>query len=173
MIVTTATSGRRQLGGETQVVAGAAGHARESCDGQMLLVMPARDGAALGELLLGQVTARGWQLRERPAEAANIVASACLSAIGQLTRLAAAAHGAGRCVAACAEVVGAALERRAAQASRVVVLEARFSASSAPPVSGRMLLVLERESSQALLAAPGRVDRRSSAFSAFSSVRLG
>jgi chemotaxis protein CheC len=33
----------------------------------------------------------------------------------------------------------------------VVVLEARFSAASAPPVSGQMLLVLERESSRALL----------------------
>jgi chemotaxis protein CheC len=50
------------------------------------------------------------------------------------------------------DVVSAAVkETEGGQTSPVVVLVAQFSAASAPPVSGRMLLVLERESSKALL----------------------
>jgi chemotaxis protein CheC len=150
VIVTTGAEAAEQLGGDevvTGVKLGIVGELR----GLMLFVMPARDGAALGKVLLGHVVG-GEELDSALSEAANIVASACLSAIGKLTRwkllptVPELRGGSAR------EVVGAALrDTEGQQSSRVVVLETRFSASSAPPVSGRMLLVLERDSSTALL----------------------
>lgn len=150
VIVTTASDAAEQLGGEevvTSVKLGIVGELR----GLMLFVMPSRDSAALGKVLLGQIVG-GVELESALSEAANIVASACLSAIGKLTRwkllptVPELRGGSAR------EVVGGALRDTEGQdTSKVVVLEARFSASSAPPVSGRMLLVLERDSSAALL----------------------
>ena len=150
VIVTTGAEAAEQLGGDevvTGVKLGIVGELR----GLMLFVMPSRDGAALGKVLLGHVIG-GAELDSALSEAANIVASACLSAIGKLTRwkllptVPELRGGSAR------EVVGAALrDTEGQQSSRVVVLETRFSASSAPPVSGRMLLVLERDSSNALL----------------------
>ncbi len=102
-------------------------------------------------MLLGQVSGRA-ELESALAETANIVASACLSAIGKLTRwkllptVPELRRGSAREV-----VARPGAETEGEQTSPVVVLEARFSAASAPPVSGRMLLVLERESSKALL----------------------
>ncbi len=153
-VVTTAEEATGQLGCEEPVVGVKLGMEGE-LRGGMLFVLPSRDGAALGSVLLGQVSG-GVELESALAEAANIVASACLSAIGTLTgwkllpTVPELRRGSAR------EVVGEVVkETEGAQTSRVVVLEARFSATCAPPVSGRMLLVLERESSSALLARLG------------------
>lgn len=116
--------------------------------GSLLLLLPARDGEALGRLLMGPRPASAEDTRSALAEMANILASACLSAIGTLTgwrllptvpRL--TEGPAGELVA---EVV-AGLEGASA---RVVVLEARFSM---PQVSGQLLLLLEPRASRELL----------------------
>jgi chemotaxis protein CheC len=149
-MVTSAEEATEQLGGEEPVVGVKLGMEGE-LHGLMLFVLSARDGAALGAVLLGQVSG-GVELESALSEAANIVASACLSAIGKLTgwKLLPTVPELRRGMAR--DVVGDAVrETEGGNTSRVVVLEARFSAASAPPVSGRMLLVLERESSEALL----------------------
>lgn len=149
-LVTSAVEAVDQLGGEEPVVGVQLGMVGE-LRGVMLFVMPARDGMSLGSVLLGP-TPGGAELESALSETANIVASACLSAIGKLTRwkllptVPELRRGTAREV-----VAGAVRETEGEQTSRVVVLETRFSASSAPPVSGRMLLVLEKESSKALL----------------------
>ncbi|MDY7227686.1 chemotaxis protein CheC [Hyalangium rubrum] len=149
-LVTSAVDAVDELGGEETVVGVQLGMVGE-LRGVMLFVMPARDGTALGSVLLGSSPATA-ELESALAETANIVASACLSAIGKLTRwkllptVPYLRRGTAREV-----VAGAVRETEGEQTSRVVVLETRFSAASAPPVAGRMLLVLEKESSKALL----------------------
>jgi chemotaxis protein CheC len=149
-MVTEAAEAAEQLGGDEPVIGVKLGMVGE-LRGVLLFVLSARDGASLGAVLLGHVS-RGAELESALRETANIVASACLSAIGKLTRwkllptVPELHRGSAR------EVVSTALrETEGGNTSKVVVLEARFSASSAPPVSGRMLLVLERDSSRALL----------------------
>ncbi|HYH99986.1 chemotaxis protein CheC [Hyalangium sp.] len=149
-MVTAAADVAEQLGGEEPVIGVQLGMTGE-LRGVMLFVLSARDGASLGAVLLGHVS-RGAEMESALRETANIVASACLSAIGKLTRwkllptVPELHRGSAR------EVVSTALrETEGASTSPVVVLEARFTAASAPPVSGRMLLVLERESSRVLL----------------------
>ena len=122
--------------------------------GVLLLVMPREDSAALEALLLRRQDAPAEERESALSEAANIVASACLSAIGTLTGW--------RLLPTVPELVrgaaGLVVSRAVTEAQggdRVVVLETRFSAVGAPSVSGQVLLVLERESSKALLARLG------------------
>jgi chemotaxis protein CheC len=122
--------------------------------GVLLLVMPREDSAALEALLLRRQDAPAEERESALSEAANIVASACLSAIGTLTGW--------RLLPSVPELVrgaaGLVVSRAVTEAQggdRVVVLETRFSAVGAPSVSGQVLLVLERESSKALLARLG------------------
>jgi chemotaxis protein CheC len=119
--------------------------------GVMLFVLPVREGAALGTVLLGQA-ARGPELESALSETANIVASACLSGIGKLTRWRLLPTVPELLKGSAREVVAQAVRETEGEPARpAAILEARFSAECSPPVSGQMLLVLERESSQALL----------------------
>ncbi|AKJ07796.1 chemotaxis protein CheC [Archangium gephyra] len=122
--------------------------------GVLLLVLPREDSSALEALLLRRQDAPAEERESALSEAANIVASACLSAIGTLTGW--------RLLPTVPELVrgaaGLVVSRAVTEAQggdRVVVLETRFSAVGAPAVSGQVLLVLERESSKALLARLG------------------
>lgn len=123
--------------------------------GVLMLAMPLADGTALETLLLGGQETGQAERDSAVSEAANIVASACLSAIGKLTswRLMPSVPTLRRDSARA--LVDAAVAQVEGDSSRVVVLEARFMASATPPVSGQLLLVLERESSRALLARLG------------------
>ncbi|WP_338863380.1 chemotaxis protein CheC [Myxococcus stipitatus] len=123
--------------------------------GVMMLGLSQADGQALETLLLGGQPAGQEERDSAVSEAANIVASACLSAIGKLTswRLMPSVPTLRRGIARV--LVDAAVSQVEGDASPVVVLEARFMAASTPPVSGQLLLVLERESSRALLARLG------------------
>ena len=86
--------------------------------------------ATLGAVLLGHVS-RGPELESALRETANIVASACLSAIGKLTRWKLLPTVPDLHRGTAREVVSAALrETEGVQTSPVVVLEARFSAAS-------------------------------------------
>ena len=123
--------------------------------GLMLMALPLAEGQALETLLLGRPTSEQAERDSAVAEAANIVASACLSAIGKMTgwklmpSVPTLRRGAARAL------VDEAVGQVDSDAGRVVVLEARFNAAAAPPVSGQLLLVLERESIRALLARLG------------------
>ena len=149
-MVTAAAEVAEELGGDEPVIGVKLGMVGE-LRGVMLFVLSARDGASLGAVLLGHVS-RGPELESALRETANIVASACLSAIGKLTRwkllptVPELRYGTAREV-----VLAAVAETEGEQTSPVVVLETQFSADCAPTVSGRMLLVLERESSKSLL----------------------
>ncbi|HEX5747228.1 MAG TPA: chemotaxis protein CheC [Archangium sp.] len=122
--------------------------------GVLLLVLPREDSAALEALLLRRQDAPAEERESALSEAANIVASACLSAIGTLTGW--------RLLPTVPELVrgpaGLVVSRAVTEAQggdRMVVLETRFSAVGAPSVSGQVLLVLERDSSRALLTRLG------------------
>ncbi len=136
-------------GAEAPVVAAKLGM-QGQLRGVLLLVLPREDSTALEALLLRRQDAPAEERESALSEAANIVASACLSAIGTLTGW--------RLLPTVPELVrgaaGLVVSRAITEAQggdRVVVLETRFSAVGAPAVSGQVLLVLERESSKALL----------------------
>jgi len=140
-------------GGEAPVVAAKLGMEGQ-LRGVLLLVLPREDSSALEALLLRRQDAPAEERESALSEAANIVASACLSAIGTLTGW--------RLLPTVPELVrgsaGLVVSRAVAEAQggdRMVVLETRFSAVGAPSVSGQVLLVLEPESSKALLARLG------------------
>jgi chemotaxis protein CheC len=140
-------------GSEAPVVAAKLGMEGQ-LKGVLLLVLPREDGSALEALLLRRQDAPLEERESALSEAANIVASACLSAIGTLTgwRLLPTVPVLVR--GAAASVVAGAV-KEAEGDNRLVVLETRFSAVGAPAVSGQVLLVLERDSSRALLARLG------------------
>nr|WP_211193767.1 chemotaxis protein CheC [Pyxidicoccus fallax] len=123
--------------------------------GVLLLVLSRGDSGALETLLLGGQPAEQAERDSVVAEVANIVASACLSAMGRLTgwklmpSVPTLRRGDSR------EAVDGALAEVSGDTGRRVVLEARFQAASVPPVGGQLLLVLEPESSRALLARLG------------------
>jgi chemotaxis protein CheC len=150
VLVTSAVEAAELLGGEAPVVAARLGMVGE-LRGRMLFVLSPGDSQALEVLLLQGDTSSEEERESALSETANIVASACLSAIGKLTgwRLLPTVPVLMRCAAH--EVVASAVAETEGETDRVVVLETRFAASSAPAVSGQMVLVLERESSRRLL----------------------
>jgi chemotaxis protein CheC len=140
-------------GGEAPVVAAKLGMEGQ-LRGVLLLVLPSEDGTVLETLLLRRPDAPLEERESALSEAANIVASACLSAIGTLTgwRLLPSVPVLVR--GSAGQVVAGAVTEAEGD-NRVVVLETRFSSMGAPAVSGQVLLVLERESSKALLSRLG------------------
>jgi chemotaxis protein CheC len=140
-------------GGQASVVAAKLGMEGQ-LRGVLLLVLPAEDSEALEALLLRRRDAPLEERESALSETANIVASACLSAIGTLTgwRLLPTVP---TLVRGSADAVMAGALEEAESNSRVVVMETRFSAVGAPAVSGQVLLLLERESSRSLLARLG------------------
>jgi chemotaxis protein CheC len=134
-------------GGAARVLAARLGVEGE-LQGTLLMLLPARDGEALGRLLMGPRPASPEDTRSALSETANILASACLSAIGTLTgwrllpsvpRLTEGPAG---------ELVAQVVAGMEGASARVVVLEARFST---PQVSGQLLLLLEPRASRELL----------------------
>ncbi|HEX8436738.1 chemotaxis protein CheC [Archangium sp.] len=140
-------------GGEAPVVAAKLGM-QGQLQGMLLLVLPQEDSTALEALLLRRNDAPAEERESALSETANIVASACLSAIGTLTgwRLLPSVPVLVR-GAAGPVLSDAVMEARGDD--RVVVLETRFSAVGAPAVSGQVLLMLDRDSSKALLTRLG------------------
>ncbi|WIG93334.1 chemotaxis protein CheC [Myxococcus sp. SDU36] len=155
VLLTGPSDAAELLGGAAPVVAGWLG-IQGGLRGALLLVLPQDDGAALEALLLeGQAAIHQAERDSVVAETANIVASACLSAMGRLTgwRLVPTVPTVRRGRAR--DVVSDAVGQVEGDASSVVVLEARFLAAAAPPVGGQLLLVLARDSIRDLLARLG------------------
>lgn len=119
-------------------------------EGLLLLVLSAEDARALQALLLPQ-DARAEDAESALLEVANILASACLSAIGSMTgwRLMPSVPTLERDTAEA--VLARALGAVTGRAEQVMVLEARFSALSVPPIAGQLLLLLDGPSSASLL----------------------
>jgi chemotaxis protein CheC len=140
-------------GGDASVVAaklGMSGPLR----GMLLLLLPTPDSLVLERILVRRDDAPPEERESALAETANIVASACLSAIGMLTswRLLPSVPTLLRGEA------GPILRDAVVQTQgdgRVVALETRFDSVGIPAVSGQMLLLLDRESSHALLTRLG------------------
>lgn len=140
-------------GADASVVAAKLGMDGE-LGGVLLLVMPTQDSVALESLLLRREDAPQEERESALSEAANIVASACLSAIGMLTgwRLLPTVP---VLLRGAAGPVLTEVMQASGSDGRVVVLETRFSSVGVPAVSGQMLLLLDQESSRALLTRLG------------------
>ncbi|RKH08081.1 fibril biogenesis regulator DifG [Corallococcus praedator] len=123
--------------------------------GALVLLLPPRDGEALESVLVRGQPASPEERESALAEAANIIASACLSAIGRLTgwRLLPTVPRLER--GPVRPVLAGVLGEVDAGPGPVVVLGAHFTATAPTALGGRMLLVLERGSTQALLARLG------------------
>jgi chemotaxis protein CheC len=153
-VLATAAEVAGLLGGGAAPVVAAKLGMQGQLQGVLLLVLPEADSTALETLLLRRSDAPAEERESALMETANIVASACLSAIGTLT---------GWKLLPSVPVLlrgeaGPVLSNVVAEAegdNRVVVLETRFSSVGAPAVSGQVLLVLERDSSKALLTRLG------------------
>lgn len=145
------------LGGEEQRVVAASLGMQGGLSGSLLLVLPEEDARRLCSLLLNAPGEGALREDERSAfsETANIVASACLTAISHLTglRLLPTVPTVAQTLAGV--VVDDVLAQVEAEAGVVVVLEARFLAVAAPPIEGQILMVPDRASLKRLLETLG------------------
>ncbi len=125
--------------------------------GRLLLVLPEADANKLKTLLLEHARATPIAAHAESAlqEAANIVASACVSAISTLTGLRLLPSTPTLSTGKSGELVAAVLAASGAPAGLVVALEARFQTEVAPALCGRLLVLPDREALPTLLAALG------------------
>jgi len=115
------------------------------------------DAAELCAALLSASTAPLFSDVQRSAlsEAANIVASACLNAIGRLTGLTLLpstphlAHG------AASAAVQDALSPSESATGLLVALQSRFRGGESPPIEGQLVVVPDRQGLRTLLAKLG------------------
>lgn len=137
-------------GGGANVVAATLGVVGD-LEGQLLMVLPENDALTLASLMLHAPIAKVLDENAESAisEAANIVASACLSAIGTMTRM--------RLLPtiptlrSMTAVDVAAEMARGTEGEHTVVLEACFSTRPEPVLEGRLLMVPRGTSLQRLL----------------------
>ncbi|HZN92073.1 MAG TPA: chemotaxis protein CheC, partial [Myxococcales bacterium] len=131
------------VGGHERQVVAATLEIHGEMAGRVMVVLESGDAHRLCELLLNAPTEHKLKEAERSAfsEAANIVASACLSAIGQLTGLALVPSVPTVDEDDGASVVEELLERSDPSVGVAVVLETRFTASAALPFEGQLLVV--------------------------------
>jgi len=118
--------------------------------GHLWWVLPAEDARRLGGRLLARPTANGrlsTEERGALAEAANIVASSCCTAIGQLLRARVVPSTPHLQEGDVGMVLGAYPSSEPA-----LVLDARFHSNDAPTFGGHLLLMLDLENVKALLA---------------------
>lgn len=141
------------VGGQERQVVAATLEIHGQLAGRVMVVLESGDAHRLCELLLNAPTEPRLREAERSAfsEAANIIASACLSAIGQLTGLSLLPSVPTVDEDDAASVVEELLHRSDPGAGVAVVLETRFSASAALPFAGQLLVVPHPASLKRLL----------------------
>ena len=124
-------------------------------NGSLLVVHSSDDAKLLTQLLLGSAPAGPLEGAHRDAfsEMANILASACLTAIGNLTGLKLLPSVPRLVEDTASGVISAAVSRVPRELG--VVLEARFSTVTSPSFSGHLLLVPEPGSLKGLLQTLG------------------
>ena len=145
------------VGGHERQVVAASLEIHGEMAGRVMVVLESGDAHRLCELLLNAPTEYKLKEAERSAfsEAANIVASACLTAIGQLTGLALVPSVPTVDEDDGASVVEELLERSDPSVGVAVVLETRFTASAALPFEGQLLVVPHPASLRQLLSRLG------------------
>jgi chemotaxis protein CheC len=140
------------LGESDATVVATALEIRGALQGQLLLVLQEDDAHRLSsELLAGQGAGFNQAQLGALEEAGNIVACACLNAIGKftgLTLLPSTPHIHHERVE---EMVARVVEDAESAVGLVMVLEARFSTTSGPRISGQVLLIPRRSSVRVLL----------------------
>jgi len=141
------------VGGHERQVVAATLEIHGQLAGRVMVVLESGDAHRLCELLLNAPTEPRLREAERSAfsEAANIVASACLSAIGQLTGLSLVPSVPTVDEDDAASVVEELLHRSDPGAGVAVVLETRFAATAALPFEGQLLVVPHPASLKKLL----------------------
>jgi chemotaxis protein CheC len=141
------------VGGHERQVVAATLEIQGQLSGRVMVVLDSGDAHRLCELLLNAPAPPRLREAERSAfsEAANIIASACLSAIGQLTGLSLIPSVPTVDEDDAAAVVEELLHRSDPAVGVAVVLEARFSASAALPFAGQLLVVPHPASLKRLL----------------------
>jgi len=145
------------VGGHERQVVAATLEIKGEMAGRVMVVLESGDAHRLCELLLNAPTEHKLREAERSAfsEAANIVASACLTAIGQLTGLALVPSVPTVDEDDGASVVEELLHRSDPSVGVAVVLETRFTASAALPFEGQLLVVPHPASLKQLLSRLG------------------
>jgi chemotaxis protein CheC len=143
------------IGGmDAPVIAASLGMTGE-LEGSLLLVMPEPDAHRLCGLLLNLQSSGALEDPQRSAfsEVANILASACLTAIGTLTQFRVLPS----IPTLAQDTAQAVVQNALAQDSqgKGVVLEARFSITPAPPITGQFLVLPKAQSLDKLLARLG------------------
>ena len=155
-LVTRVVDVTEVIGGIDQPVVAATLDVLGGLTGRMLLVMPERDAHRLCEILLNEASEGELEGAQKSAigEVANIVASACLSAIAKLAGFK-LTPSVPRLIQDSAGSVIDSLSREANGDQPAVVLEARFSTESAPPVCGQLLMLPDAGSIRQLLSRLG------------------
>ena len=145
------------VGGHERQVVAATLEIKGQLAGRVMVVLESGDAHRLCELLLNAPTENKLREAERSAfsEAANIVASACLTAIGQLTGLSLVPSVPTVDEDDGASVVEELLHRSDPSVGVAVVLETRFTASAALPFEGQLLVVPHPASLKQLLSRLG------------------
>lgn len=124
--------------------------------GKILLVLPEEDALRLVGLLLKRDmsgTELAADAQDAMNEVANIVASACLSAIGQLTRLKLLPSVPTLLQDSAGNVVDEIVNGGAGQT--LMMLEARFNMRHSPAITGQLLVLPDQPSLKELLARLG------------------
>jgi chemotaxis protein CheC len=125
--------------------------------GKLVFSMPDLDARQLSGLLLGAGIASelGELEQSALAEAANIVTSACLNAVGRLARLKLLPTTPRLVRGVVAEVLAAAVLGPAVESGLLVVLEARFQTAHQPLLGGQLLVLADPPSLGKLLGRLG------------------
>jgi chemotaxis protein CheC len=141
------------VGGHARKVVAATLEIHGQLAGRVMVLLEQGDAHRLCELLLNAPTQMLLREAERSAfaEAANIIASACLSAIGQLTGLSLVPSVPHVEEDDAASVVDELLHRSDPGVGVAVVLETRFAATAALPFEGQLLVVPHPASLKTLL----------------------
>lgn len=145
------------LGGRRTRVLAAVFSLEGDLKGHLLLVLTERDAARLCAHLLSAPCGPSLDDVQRSAlsEAANIVASACLSAIGRFTGLTLLLSTPSLSAGTAGPVVDKALSASGSATGLLVALKSRFQSAGTTAVGGQLWVVPERQSLRTLLAKLG------------------
>ena len=156
VVVTSVSEMSVLMGGADARVVAAVLRMEGELEGHLVLVLPEKDARQLCALLLDAPCVGPFNDVQQSAlsEAANIVASACLTAIGNLTGLRLLPSPPILTEDQAGEVLGETLASRAASGV-VVVLEASFQTAMNPSIGGQLLVLPDRKGLATLLSRLG------------------
>jgi chemotaxis protein CheC len=157
VVVTAVSEMSVMLGGADAKVVAALLTMHGELSGHLILVLPEKDAQLLCSLLLNAPCELPLSEVQKSAlgEAANIVASACLTAIGTLTGLRLLPSTPTLSQDEAGAVIEGALSKTQTPTGLLVVLEAKFHTAIAPSIGGQLLVLPDRTSLKTLLSKLG------------------